>query len=263
MASRVPVQIAASLCGRSVNTIRAWLDEEPCPLSVVEGHWRGGHRAPGGKVRKHKTRLLDVRELQEVNAARGGTWHPEKMPERFTNGSADGLAAEVAALRERIEHLERLLGIGTRPIAPYMPVARPEPILGAEPTRVPYQPPKPRQRPVSNAQPGLPRPPEGALSPNMFADNHGVYRRSLHSAIEDGRIPQPMPGPFKARSGGIPVKEVYTREQQRQVIEHIRTWEGYRQCEDLACPCRDLPARDPAATRPLAGVLAERIEPGS
>src|SRR5262249_42235835 len=62
---RVNVTTAAKLTGRSEKTIRTWLAEEPCPLSVEWGQYRGGRRLAGterkpGPVKKGRTRQLDV-----------------------------------------------------------------------------------------------------------------------------------------------------------------------------------------------------------
>ncbi len=95
---RVNITVAARLTGRSEKTIRLWLAESPCPLSVEWGQFRGGRRhEKSGKVIKGRTRLLDVDELRALHEQHGGTeWHAQYLPR-----------PNVGDLRHRIEGQDR------------------------------------------------------------------------------------------------------------------------------------------------------------
>jgi hypothetical protein len=100
MATRVNITMAAKLTGRAEKTLRAWLAEDPCPLSIEWGQFRGGRRQ-GTRVTKGRTRLLDVDELKELHFARGGTeWYAEHLP-----------MPDVRELVARIEALEAQVAI--------------------------------------------------------------------------------------------------------------------------------------------------------
>lgn len=113
---RVNITTAAKLTGRAEKTIRAWLAEDPSPLSVEMGAWRGGRRlAASARVKKGRTRLLDVDELRALHEARGGTaWYAQYLPApaltdvHLLAEAVSRLEGRVAAIEGELRELEAL-----------------------------------------------------------------------------------------------------------------------------------------------------------
>lgn len=282
MGQRVTLEQAARLAGRAEKTIRAWLQEEPPALSVVYGHWRGGVRAKGGKTVKGRTRLLDVDELERVNAERGGTWHPEHLPPP----DIDALAEEITALKARVRALEEMSGQNTLPRftrpAPYVmpaadqiptPVLRQpqinatykEPLVYSDPTNGTNRsidmlrarrPKRHRKRDKAPLPDGWMELPARWIAVSAFSIDHGLDTRSIDRAPFEGEKPMPMPelapeghpwGRYsEPKNRWYPTKVVYRDDQLVEAVQLARqNWpKDWHPCRDAYCPCEkpDFPA---------------------
>lgn len=93
----VRIKDAAAITRRSEKTLRAAILAGA--LKTMEGQWMGGREGKPGRVR-----WIDVDELRRWHEAHGGlAWRGEMVPP----DSLEALAAEVRALRERVDRLER------------------------------------------------------------------------------------------------------------------------------------------------------------
>lgn len=257
---RVNITIAARLTGRSEKTIRLWLAEDPCPLSVEWGPFRGGRRIErSGKVIKGRTRLLDVDELRTLHFARHGTeWHDQHLP-----------PPAIIDLLRRIEQLEaneRLLESGKRehiaprPTPPHTPSAA-RPAEREEPARADASGPREpaRTEPLSRDQTAtttllarhkvptiaLHTLPAGWERGFAFARRHGVGEGTMQHQFLTGAIPcETRPNPTRSNEQEYWLRPEHQHEALRYWRESMR--EGRmrkydeRKCKEPSCPCRTL-----------------------
>jgi hypothetical protein len=271
MAQRGTLEQAARLTGRAEKTLRAWLLEEPPALSVIYGHWRGGVRTRTGQAIKGRTRLLEVDELEAVNAARGGAWHAEYLPP----ANVDDLAAEIASLKARLTTLERTSRLsapgwtslptdraidtdqihtplssqsdrGATYSSPFMYPSRP---------RTHTRPLRPQDGPLNEL---AARPlPAGWIAVSTWCDNHGLNSRSVLRQAVQGRILMPVPEhcppgePWGSHPGWrdkwYPVVSAYRDDQLTECVRvaNIMWPERWHSCQDPHCPCEKI-AAEPA-----------------
>lgn len=216
MAERVNITTAAKLTGRAEKTIRAWLAEDPCPLSIEYGQYRGGRKQGKGRgapVTKGRTRLLDVGELQALHVKRGGVdWHAQYLP-----------GEDMRAVLERLAAVEATLE-ALRQRAPYLfgSVARSEPNLGEWI-------PEDIQAPRRHASASTVR----RLAPGAFPS----------SANGRGRWIEAHGGPGTAWARSWPdVLEWQGPEDAIAAVRQHKNWHDWqpRECADPSCECHAL-----------------------
>lgn len=255
---RVNVTTAAKLTGRSEKTIRAWLAERPCPLSIEWGKWRGGRRVEvegeRGKretvVQKGRTRLLDVDELRSLHEARGGVaWHDQYLPPPDVHA----LLARVRELEARVAALEGARTVVRRVAAedsppPFVWPAGPRPSAPPRAPRAPRAPARVNDNPL----------PERWVPLTTMARAHGLDDRTLrrladHRALmPDGQTPlayeqAPVGRPWNP--GRYAIKTAVTPEQHVLFCEYAHTHRlsGFRPSCGPACPYESSPQTTPAA----------------
>lgn len=242
MVARVNITTAAKLTGRSEKTIRAWLAEDPCPLSIEWGQFRGGRRQ-GASVRKGRTRLLDVDELHALHVARGGTeWHDRFVPVpdvRSLVARIEVLEAQLAALRGQRSWLFASPSEHGQPGIASMRVSAPQDALDA---------PEQRERPQRPASAATARDtlPEGwvAVSTWCRPERHNVNYRSAQRSWEGHDSAPYMPKPERAPENepwihhGQRIRTAYTPEQHRIAcaVAAIKWPERFRSSCGPDCP---------------------------
>jgi hypothetical protein len=253
MAQRVSITIAARLTGRSEKTIRGWLQEDPCPLSVEWGAHRGGRRV-GDHVEKGRTRLLDVQELKTLHNDRCGTeWHPEHMPQPDISALAEDVRAlteELQAMRQRVTTLEAIIA------RRHAPVTRSASNLTLPAADSEQEHHAPQKRTVARQESGAiklrpPLPddclpfPDGWIPISTWCKNHGATGRSQQTIPRI--VPKQTGGPWGRWSENenrwYKVASVWSEDDQRKAFAFaIEHWaDKVRQCdEDPSCLCHEL-----------------------
>lgn len=242
MAERVNITTAAKLTGRAEKTIRAWLAEDPCPLSVEWGNYRGGRRA-GKSVTKGRTRLLDVDELQALHKKRGGVdWHALYLPVPCVRDLLERLEAVEAmleALRQRAPHLFMPVERAWIPVGQLDAIVAP---LAIEAPQMPASASAAQQ--TSGGGDTLP---DGLVPVDRFALDHGMrasQRTTWLEPVREGKLPAHinLEGWRHAGAHGKVARVFYALDaaERRSFCARWRNTAWIRPCEDPACECHEL-----------------------
>lgn len=257
MARSVSAIQAARLVGVSERTIRQWIHNKKLPAVEVR------------QTGQPRTWAIDVDVLEHVSRVTIDRAAVAKLPTEPPRGRAAHTRTSREAMLERIEELERTVE-RLRERAPYFfaekPSAAPsEANLSEYPIPTRYQPPKPRQRPVTPTRRRVDLPPfprERLWLLSELEARYGCTQNSMRDAINSGHLQNAPGGPWDV---GTPQENRYALDDEQAAAAvaryggRSRSWQSAHPGE-LVPPFQPKNARpDPAATRPLSEVLA-RLE---